>query len=145
MAPSRPPAARTATGLALAVRGLGGGQLESVIDGRSTRLHAAADCDTRWVAHGGRIYELQQETRRRRRGQAGPSQAEGSLRAPMPGQVRAVNVSPGDDVARGETLLVLEAMKMEIRIQSPCDGTVAALPVAVGEQVERGQLLAVVG
>jgi len=59
----------------------------------------------------------------------------------MPGQVRAVNVAAGDAVTKGQTLMLLEAMKMEIRIQTPQGGTVKALHVRQGQTVERGQLL----
>ncbi len=65
----------------------------------------------------------------------------GELTAPMPGQVRAVNVSVGDAVTKGQTLLLLEAMKMEIRIQSSMDGVVGSLAVKVGQSVEREQML----
>ena len=68
--------------------------------------------------------------------------ASGRLLAPMPGQVRAVNVSVGDAVKKGDTLLVLEAMKMEIRIQAPMDGVVGRLAVIEGQAVEREELLA---
>jgi biotin carboxyl carrier protein len=59
----------------------------------------------------------------------------------MPGQVRAVNVSEGDAVTKGQTLLILEAMKMEIRVQSPQTGTVKKLFVEQGQSVEREQIL----
>jgi len=63
------------------------------------------------------------------------------LIAPMPGQVRAVNVAEGESVEKGQTLLVLEAMKMEIRIQAPMEGVVARLAVVEGQTVEREELL----
>jgi biotin carboxyl carrier protein len=59
----------------------------------------------------------------------------------MPGQIRAVSVNEGDTVTKGQTLLLLEAMKMEIRIQSPQDGVVRKLFVEQGQTVEREQLL----
>ena len=59
----------------------------------------------------------------------------------MPGQVRAVNVSEGDAVTKGQTLLLLEAMKMEIRVQAPRDGMVVSVKVKQGQTVEREQLL----
>jgi biotin carboxyl carrier protein len=59
----------------------------------------------------------------------------------MPGQVRAVNVREGEAVTKGQTLLVLEAMKMEIRIQSPRNGTVKAVFATQGQTVEREQIL----
>jgi biotin carboxyl carrier protein len=62
----------------------------------------------------------------------------------MPGQVRAVNVSEGDDVKKGQTLIVLEAMKMEMKIEAPSDGVVKSLLVKAGQTVEREQMLIVV-
>jgi len=61
----------------------------------------------------------------------------------MPGLVRSVNVAEGEAVSKGQTLLVLEAMKMEIRIQAPFDGVVQSLPAEVGQTVEREQILVV--
>ena len=67
----------------------------------------------------------------------------GDLRAPMPGRLIAVHVAPGDSVSRGETLVVLEAMKMEHAIAAPADGIIAAVPFAAGDQVEEGAVLVV--
>ena len=122
-------------------RAMGDDRFELQLPDRTVTIYAAGDGDIRWVAYGGRTYELRREppAQSRRPGSADP--AEGALRAPMPGQVRSVEVAVGDPVQKGQTLLLLEAMKMEIRIQSPHDGTVAALPVAPGEQVERDQVL----
>ena len=59
----------------------------------------------------------------------------GSLRAPIPGRVVSVTVKPGDSVARGQTLMVLEAMKMELALVAPQDGIVAAINAASGDMV----------
>jgi acetyl-CoA/propionyl-CoA carboxylase biotin carboxyl carrier protein len=64
-----------------------------------------------------------------------------SLEAPMPGTVVQLRVQPGSAVSAGETLVVLESMKMEISIASPRDGSIAAVHVAAGDQVERGATL----
>jgi acetyl-CoA/propionyl-CoA carboxylase, biotin carboxylase, biotin carboxyl carrier protein len=64
-----------------------------------------------------------------------------SLAAPMPGTVVQVRGRPGAEVGAGETLVVLESMKMEISIAAPRDGSVAAVHVAAGDQVERGAVL----
>jgi 3-methylcrotonyl-CoA carboxylase alpha subunit len=65
----------------------------------------------------------------------------GSLTAPMPGKVVAINVKPGDAVKRGATLMVMVAMKMEHAVTAPADGTVAAVHYDVDEQVEEGAVL----
>ncbi len=68
----------------------------------------------------------------------------GALVAPMPGCVTMVEVKVGQAVARGDLLLVVEAMKMEHRITAPHEGIVVDIRVAAGEQVGAGDLLVVV-
>ncbi len=63
------------------------------------------------------------------------------LTAPMPGLVRIVSAEPGARVAKGDALVTMEAMKMELVLAAPRDGVVAAVPVAVGDQVAEGALL----
>ncbi|WP_322920518.1 acetyl/propionyl/methylcrotonyl-CoA carboxylase subunit alpha [Nocardioides renjunii] len=70
--------------------------------------------------------------------------ASGSLLAPMPGTVVTVAVEPGDAVAAGDVVLVLEAMKMQHTVTAPHDGTVAEVNVEPGAQVASGEVLAVV-
>jgi propionyl-CoA carboxylase alpha chain len=68
----------------------------------------------------------------------------GSLLAPMPGTVIRLGATVGQQVAAGQPLLWLEAMKMEHVISAPAAGIVAELPVAAGQQVQVGSVLAVV-
>ncbi|HEY3202421.1 MAG TPA: biotin/lipoyl-containing protein [Thermoanaerobaculia bacterium] len=70
--------------------------------------------------------------------------ADEEVRALIPGRVVYVNVSVGDEVAAGELLLVLEAMKMQNEIRTERGGTVTAVHVESGKPVEGGTLLAVV-
>jgi len=70
--------------------------------------------------------------------------AEGSLLAPMPAAVTEVKVAEGDRVAKGDAVVVLEAMKMQHTIAAPTDGVVSGLSVTVGQQVEAGAVLAVI-
>ena len=63
---------------------------------------------------------------------------EGSLTAPMPGKILNINVKKGSSVKTGETLLILEAMKMEHTIKANSDGQVIELYVKTGDQVESG-------
>ncbi len=63
------------------------------------------------------------------------------LKAPMPGLILDIKVSPGEQVAKGDQLLVLEAMKMENVIKSPGEGIVKAIIVRKGDSVEKNQIL----
>lgn len=63
------------------------------------------------------------------------------LKAPMPGMVLKILVNPGQEVSKGDSLLVLEAMKMENIIKSPGDGVVREVNVKSGESVEKSQVL----
>ena len=70
--------------------------------------------------------------------------ASGSLLAPMPGSVVKVLVEQGQQVAAGDPVLVLEAMKMQHTVSAPTDGVVSRLDVAPGTQVAAGEVMAVV-
>lgn len=71
----------------------------------------------------------------------GPGFSNGKITAPMPGTVLSIACSKGQNVKKGEILLVLEAMKMENEIQSPADGTVQEIMVAKGQSVDAGEIL----
>jgi propionyl-CoA carboxylase alpha chain len=74
----------------------------------------------------------------------GSSVAEGSLVAPMPGNVIRLGAQVGDTVTAGQPLIWLEAMKMEHTITAPADGVLSSLNVTTGQQVEVGAVLAIV-
>ncbi len=67
--------------------------------------------------------------------------AGGQLGAPMMGKVVAVKAAVGDAVKIGQTVIVLESMKMELHVTAPFDGSVAAVRCKVGDMVERHQVL----
>lgn len=92
------------------------GKLDLLVDGRHVTAYVSSDNTRRWVTVNGRTLVLNKPTAGRK-GRGGQHHAPGELTAPMPGQVRAVNVKEGDTVTKGQTLLLLEAMKMEIRVQ----------------------------
>lgn len=77
----------------------------------------------------------------RTEGHAGGAASDGAILAPMPGKVISVDVAAGDKVAKGQKLLVLEAMKMEHALTAPFDGAVAELTVTPGAQVQVEALL----
>lgn len=64
-----------------------------------------------------------------------------SIKAPMPGLIVEIKVKPGDEVQKGDQLLILEAMKMENIIKSPGEGVVKAVNVKQGDGVEKNQVL----
>jgi len=115
------------------------GQLNLLIDGERVTAYVSSDNAKRWATINGRTYLLTKQSGSRKSG--GKYDHSGELTAPMPGQVRAVNVIEGDTVTKGQTLMILEAMKMEIRIQATIDGTIKKLFVKQGETVEREQIL----
>jgi len=77
-------------------------------------------------------------------GDHGPAVGDGTILAPMPGTVLKVDVKVGQQVAEGETLGVMEAMKMELALKAHFAGTVAEVGAAVGDQVPLGATLFVV-
>jgi len=74
---------------------------------------------------------------------AAPKAAAGanSVTAPLPGSVTVVNVKAGDAVKAGQTLIIIEAMKMENEVLAPADGTVTAVHVSGGQAVQQGDAL----
>ncbi|MEU4164162.1 biotin/lipoyl-containing protein, partial [Actinoplanes sp. NPDC026670] len=72
------------------------------------------------------------------------SVAQGSLLAPMPATITTVAVEVGAVVAKGDPIVVLEAMKMQHTVTAPTDGTVTGLTAVVGRQVVAGAVLAVI-
>ncbi|MBI3537377.1 MAG: biotin/lipoyl-binding protein [Chloroflexi bacterium] len=67
-----------------------------------------------------------------------------AIKAPMPGLVREVNVNAGDAVKARQSIVILEAMKMENEIRAPREGIVKEIRVKAGDKVEQGQVLVVV-
>jgi propionyl-CoA carboxylase alpha chain len=117
------------------------GGIDVEIDGRRLRARVTPAGD-RLVVHGPRgDVELAVEPRFVVPGQSG---AEGGFVARMPGKVINLRVRVGDTVQAGQTLVVLEAMKMEHPMSATADGVVTEVRVALGDQVESGAVLLVV-
>ena len=107
------------------------------IEGRGEWL-LARDADVTWIGHGGSAWAVRPAST----ADLADADADGDVRAPMPGQVLLVHAAIGDRVSSGDPLVVLESMKMELVLTAPIDGEVAELTVAVGDKVAVDQPLA---
>jgi biotin carboxyl carrier protein len=100
---------------------------------RVEQVFAVADRGKIWIFHDGEVHEIAaQGDGDRRRG----AHAQGSLMAPMPATVIDVKVAAGDTVKRGDILMLLEAMKMELPVRAPGDGRVKAIHCRPGDLVQ---------
>ena len=105
---------------------------------RRETLHCVRDGSLLHVFWRGTAYRIAEEREGARGHERG---AAGGLEAPMPGKVIAVRVVPGQEVAKGQELLVIEAMKMENALRSPRAGRVKAVLTQAGEMVSPGAVL----
>ena len=117
---------------------LDGADLAVVVGAERYVFAYAEDGDVAWLGRDGTVWALREQEQLDAARHSETAGASGSLRAPMPGVVALVAVGEGDRVAAGQTLVVVEAMKMEHPVVAPADGTVLAVHVAVGEGVEAG-------
>jgi propionyl-CoA carboxylase alpha chain len=120
------------------------------IDDDAVHLEIAGHRRTYRVAQTDAVFDIDGPTghlrlvERERFPSASATADAGSLHAPMPGKVLSVMVAAGDNVATGDSLLVMEAMKMEHTLRAPVSGTVEAIHAAVGDQVEAEATLIVI-
>src|SRR5690348_7755548 len=103
--------------------------------GPATEAIAAREGDVVWIAVEGELFALRVDESG---ASAGHTRGRDSLAAPMPATVVRVVAAPGARVARGDTLVVLEAMKMELAVRAPADGVVSAVHCKEGELVQPG-------
>lgn len=117
------------------------GQISLLFNGRPTVIYWAIDGGQKWISLEGCTCLLEKPSSlplQKRKEIAG----EDILRAPMPVQVRALQAAAGAWLEKGQTLMILEAMKMEIRLKAPRTGRVVRLLVNEGQTVDRNQVLA---
>lgn len=103
-------------------------------DGRQHRVFVASRGGVRWVFCDGHVWQFAREAARQRR----HAVEHEILAAPMPATVVKIPVEEGQAVSKGETVLVLEAMKMEMPLRAAHDGRVAAIHCAEGDLVQPG-------
>jgi biotin carboxyl carrier protein len=121
----------------LSVESLGEGWYVVSDGSRRWRAAVARDGAGHWVFVDGLVAQVGAaagaNTRRRTKGAT-----ESGITAPMPATVVAIHVAPGHAVHAGDTLIVLEAMKMELPLRSPRDGVIKSLYCVKGELVQPG-------
>ncbi|MBK6645680.1 MAG: biotin/lipoyl-binding protein [Anaerolineales bacterium] len=117
-----------------------------ILDGKSFESFVYESDDEWQVLLRGRQYQVKVEDEREKRlkAAAGGGVAEGGefhLKAPMPGLVVAIPVSEGQEIQKGQVLVILESMKMQNELKAPRDGVVAHIKAKAGESVEQKQIL----
>lgn len=117
-----------------------------IVDGRSHESYIYQGEENWQVLLRGRLYPVtvEDEREKRLRAAAGGGVAETGefhLRAPMPGLVVAVPVTEGQEIKKGQVILILESMKMQNELKAPRDGTIGRIRVKAGETVEQRQTL----
>ncbi len=127
----------------------GNGPLSLIIDGRcyEVDVDGAAGGDRQRVTIQRRHFDLEVMDERRKRLARKRSTSVGGrqeVRAPMPGSISKVLVSEGDQVAAGQVLMVLDAMKMANELAAPLTGVVSSLSARQGASVTTNELLCVV-
>lgn len=117
-----------------------------LVDGKSYEAYVQEGEENWQVLLHGRLYPAQVEDEREKRlraagGASAEESGEFKLKAPMPGLVVAVPVTEGQEIKKGEVLLILESMKMQNELKSPRDGIIGRIRVKTGESVEQKQTL----
>jgi len=126
---------------------IGGRPLYSLLaEGRSFEANVYPEDDAWQVLLRGRLFVVTVEDERERalRARAGVETTDKRpqrIKSPMPGLIVEVRVQPGQEVKKGETLLILESMKMQNEIKAPRDAVVAAVFVQSGQSVNQGEAL----
>ena len=116
---------------------VGNGAYLVEVDGRRETVYVAGPVEDRWVFWNGRVFrgDFRADPQVARARQTRPS-AKQTLAAPMPATIIEVRVKLGDAVKKGDVVVLLEAMKMELPIRAAGDGVVAAVHGRAGEIVK---------
>ena len=124
----------------VAAQVLASGQLSMKLDGQQIQAHVLTQQGEQHVALAGKVWRLQPGISRRPQ-VAPPERVSGRVEAAMPGVIGVVLVNVGDIVSQGQPLLLLTAMKMELRLAAPCAGQIGQVNCQPGQIVEQGTLL----
>jgi biotin carboxyl carrier protein len=120
---------------------IGGGAYHVVIDGLAQIVYVAGQADDRWAFCNGDIVHMSPSQAEISPTHALRHEALESITAPMPATVLKIATTVGARVKKGETLLILEAMKMELPLRASGDGVVKAIHCREGELVQPDHVL----
>ncbi len=112
-----------------------------IVSGETVEVVIAKQGDDVYIHLDGEAHQLRYEHPLDRLAHQAGGAASDVIRAPMPGSLVSVSVKAGEAVTQGQTLLVMESMKMETTIVSPRDGVVAELHQVMGQTFDRDALL----
>ena len=130
----------------VALAELGDGAFHVLVDNESHEVEFARNSNDTKVTVGGRdfhpvVYDYHLPEALKSAGSGLSSKMSRRLQAPMPGLVIRVDVSEGEAIVKGQTLVILEAMKMENVIKATGDGIVKKIHITDGQSVEKGETL----
>ena len=126
---------------AVTVKAVSPEQVHLTVDRQCFNLFLSAAPDGTWVWFNGKARFVQDADSIPRRKGRGPDDAPGEVTPPTPATVMRVLVEVGNEVTKGQTLVVVSAMKMELTLSAPYAGTVSAVNTQVGAQVSPGEIL----
>jgi biotin carboxyl carrier protein len=110
---------------------------ELVVEERGSQIEVLM----RGKLYSGHVLDERAQLMASRRGGFAPESGEISIKAPMPGLVVALPVHEGQEVRAGQTVVILESMKMQNELKTPRDGTVQRVSVQAGQSVEQNKVL----
>jgi len=125
----------------LAMTRLADGSLALFVDGRPLRAYHAATAEGGWVHVAGRAYQVKDHDKAPARRKASADDGPGQVTPPMPAVVVRIACAVGDEVIKGQGLVVVSAMKMETTLAAPYPGKVTAVNCQVDGKVMPGDIL----
>jgi biotin carboxyl carrier protein len=129
----------------MTVTRVGDGVYRVEVGGRAKLVYVAGSAAGDWAFSDGQVFRTAKTDLPSRSRPRAVRAAASEIVAPMPATVLKVNVKPGDTVAKGEVLVVLEAMKMELPMRAPGPATVTAVSCGEGDLVQADAVLVTLG
>jgi biotin carboxyl carrier protein len=113
------------------------------VQGQKVKVEAQLLNQQLWVHFKGKTFVVDMAAGKKGTQRGGPSASSDVVKAPMPGKLTKILIKVGDLVAKGQTVLVMEAMKMEYTLKAEISGKVKSIEAQVGDQVQLGKKLVI--